>query len=236
LAKHSLSSSRLTGSNGSNSSEKASENIFEVVDLWSYERRYGASGFTVIAGIDEAGRGPLAGPVVAACAVIPTTFDLNGIDDSKKLTPSQRNVAFSRIEAHATCFAVGIVDSAEIDRINILKATHLAMQRAVDALPLRPHVLLIDGRPVPTMAECEHIAIVGGDALSASIAAASIVAKVTRDRIMIEYASIYPRYGFDKHKGYSCPEHKEALQTCGPCPIHRRSFAPVAAAFEPSLF
>jgi ribonuclease HII len=201
----------------------------EDVDPWYFERSFYARGLSQIVGVDEAGRGPLAGPVVAACVHLPNNFDCSGIDDSKKLTAAQREVAYARIGMHALAWTVGIVSCTDIDRLNILQATHLAMHRAVESLSFTPEVVLIDGRAVPPMADCEHLAIVGGDGLSISIAAASIVAKVTRDRLMVGFAELYPAYGFDKHKGYGCQSHLDALRSHGPCPIHRRSFAPVAA-------
>ncbi len=209
--------------------------VGSIRDLWSYERTLEAEGLTPIAGVDEAGRGPLAGPVVAACAIIPFHFCLDGINDSKQLTAKQREQSYERLIASETLYAIGIVDSDEIDRINILKATHIAMHRAVTAMTVTPLALLIDGLPVPTMSSCRHVALVGGDALSASIAAASILAKVTRDRLMCEYAAIFPQYGFDQHKGYGSAHHLKALRKHGPCPIHRRSFSPISTMVRPSL-
>lgn len=199
----------------------------EEIDIWKPERALMAEGFGRIAGIDEAGRGPLAGPVVAACVVLPPNFDPNGIDDSKKLTPKQRETAFVRIAAGAIAIGVGLVDSTEIDRINILRATHLAMRLALAELNRAPDALLIDGLPVPNLPCPRQQAIVGGDSASISIAAASIVAKVTRDRLMRACDVDYPAYGFAQNKGYSCAYHLAALAEHGPCPLHRRSFAPV---------
>jgi len=185
-------------------------------------------GHARIAGVDEAGRGPLAGPVVAACVILPLDFDCEGIDDSKKLSPTRRDAAYSRIVSSAVAYGIGLADVAEIDAINILRATHKAMFRAVSALPEAPGVLLIDGLPVPDLPCPIQRAIIGGDAASVSIGAASILAKVTRDRMMIDYDAQYPIYGFRRHKGYGSSEHLEALLRYGPCPLHRLSFAPVA--------
>jgi ribonuclease HII len=188
-----------------------------------------------IGGVDEAGRGPLAGPVVACCAVIPSDFDFTGINDSKKLTSKRREKIFERIIAEKIPFGVGIVDSLEIDRINILQATYAAMRLAVAQMPFPPDMLLIDGLPVPKLSQSPQTAIVGGDGLSASIAAASIIAKVTRDRLMCEYSAIYPEYGFERHKGYGSALHLAAIQQHGPCPIHRQSFAPISTMVSPRL-
>ncbi|HEX5322298.1 MAG TPA: ribonuclease HII [Capsulimonadaceae bacterium] len=198
-----------------------------TADLWANERVLLAEGCRLIGGIDEAGRGPLAGPVVAACVILPVDFSPEGIDDSKKLTEAQRETAFERIERQALAVGVGLVSPEEIDRINILRATHLAMRLALETLGATPDALLVDGLPVPGLA-CERVlALVGGDGLSISIAAASIVAKVTRDRLMRERHSDFPLYRFDKNKGYSSAFHLAALAEHGPCPLHRRSFAPV---------
>jgi len=199
------------------------------LDLWRHERDAWRAGFARVAGIDEAGRGPLAGPVVAACVVLPPGFDLTGINDSKKLTARQRERADLRLRAEAFCFGVGVVDADVVDEINILRATHQAMRLAYAALSPLPDCVLIDGLPVRDFPCTGQRAIVKGDALSASIAAASIIAKVARDRLMCAYDLAYPEYGFAGHKGYGSEKHLEALRRYGPCPIHRRSFAPVAA-------
>jgi ribonuclease HII len=200
----------------------------ESVDLWEHERAARAEGRVVIAGVDEAGRGPLAGPVVAAAVVLPEGFDLSGINDSKKLTEAARERALERIRAEALSVGVGIVHADEIDRLNILRATHRAMRLAVDALTPAPDAVFVDGLPVPGLhPDCRSL--VKGDSRCASIAAASIVAKVTRDRLMTgEYHARYPEYNFARHKGYPSPEHLAALAAHGPCPLHRRSFGPVA--------
>jgi ribonuclease HII len=203
--------------------------------LWQYEKSCLADGFSFVAGVDEAGRGPLAGPVVAACVVLPHSFDLTGINDSKKLTAKQRDAAYSRIRQQATAFGIGIAEVDEIDRINILRASHMAMVRAIEQLPMPPDAILVDGLPVPILPCAHQRAIVKGDSASASIAAASILAKVTRDRILCELDALYPRYGFAKHKGYGSAAHLDALRQHGPCPVHRRSFAPVANSLKLDL-
>ncbi len=202
---------------------------FPVTDWWQYERGARAAGHDVIAGLDEVGRGPLAGPVVAACVILPEGFRLDGINDSKKLTERGREKAEARIREEAVAIGLGIVEPETIDRINILQASRQAMRDALLSLDAPPDCALIDGLPVPTFPCAHQQAIVGGDGLCASIAAASIVAKVARDRMMRAYHAVYPEYGFDGHKGYGAAKHLEALRAHGPCPIHRRSFAPVAA-------
>jgi ribonuclease HII len=198
------------------------------------ERELWAAGWRCFAGIDEAGRGPLAGPVVAAAVVLPTDWIRSGmpaglrdLNDSKQLTEAQREEFFGQLTTHPGV-AFGIAESAadEIDAINILQATHRAMNRALERLPTRPDHALVDGRPVKTLA-LAHTALVKGDARSYSIAAASVLAKVTRDRAMLAAHARWPDYGFDRHKGYPTPEHLAALRVHGPCPIHRRSFAPI---------
>jgi ribonuclease HII len=189
-----------------------------------------ARGFFSVAGLDEAGRGPLAGPVVAAAVILPENYTLTGLDDSKKLSAARREKLFASLASDPrVIWATGTADVAEIDRLNILRATHLAMARSVKGLPRKPHHALVDGLPVRGL-PVSHTALVGGDALSLSIAAASIMAKVTRDRHMVGLDERFPQYGFARHKGYGVREHLEALQRHGPCPIHRRSFAPVAHA------
>ncbi len=202
---------------------------------FSRERALRARGFVLIAGVDEAGRGPLAGPVVAAAVILPDDFALDGLTDSKKVSAPKREKIYAMLTAAAEVrWAVAEASVEEIDRLNILRATHLAMARAIEALPQQPHHALVDGLPVRGL-PVEHTALVGGDALSLSIAAASIIAKVTRDRLMVELDQHYPQYGFARHKGYGVREHLEALRKHGPCPVHRRTFAPVAQtqlAFE----
>lgn len=193
-----------------------------------HEREFHERGIFPIAGVDEAGRGPLAGPVVAAAVILPLKFRARGLDDSKKLTASARDEHYERIVNDETVvWAVAIRDPEAIDRVNILRATHEAMREAVTSLLLPAVHALIDGLPVRPF-PIEHTALVGGDGLSLSIAAASVVAKVTRDRLMHEHANTWPQYGFERHKGYATPEHLASLRQHGPCPIHRRSFEPVA--------
>jgi ribonuclease HII len=200
----------------------------------SFERRLWMKGVSLVAGVDEAGRGPLAGPVVAAAAILPSEFPLTEVNDSKQLPENVREQLFETLTDRGTlvCYGVGVAEPAEIDRFNILQATYLAMQRAVAALSVRPEHLLIDGLPAPLFSRSQT-AIVGGDAKSMSIAAASIIAKVTRDRMMRDWHKHFPQYGFYQNKGYGTPSHLESLQIHGPCPIHRRSFAPVAQTHFP---
>lgn len=199
---------------------------------WNWEQYWWTKGYSQIAGVDEAGVGPLAGPVVAAAVVLPKDFDVAGLGDSKRLTARQREEQFKRLRRDALALEVAVVDADLIDRLNILQAARLAMRRAVAALGERCEAVLVDGRTVPDM-PAPSLAVVRGDAQSPSIAAASIVAKVTRDRLMVEYAERYPGYGFERHKGYPTAAHLEALERLGPCPIHRRSFGPVARWKEP---
>lgn len=194
-----------------------------------FEKRAGRRGFLSVAGIDEAGRGPLAGPVVAAAVMLPPGLNLPAVKDSKKLTADQRERCCGEILACALAVGVGCVDACEIDRTNILQATFAAMVQAVSSLQRTPDYLLIDGPyglPLPLAQE----GIPGGDGRSLSIAAASIVAKVRRDCLMREYHALYPCYGFESHKGYGTAQHLEALRVHGPCPIHRRSFRGVLSS------
>lgn len=195
-----------------------------------HELRLSGSGYSIIAGIDEAGRGPLAGSVFASAVVLPCGFIPQGINDSKKLSPRVREQLHQQLTSEPdVLWAVAKKSAAEIDRLNILRATHAAMRAAWELLEPRPDHVLIDGLPVPQF-PCPQTALVGGDAISLSIAAASIIAKVERDREMEKMDRLYPEYGFAKHKGYPTPEHFAKLRLHGPCPIHRRSFAPVAQA------
>ena len=188
--------------------------------MWEIED---SLGLHPICGVDEAGRGPLAGPVCAAAVILPEHLQIPGLTDSKKLTDKKRRELFPIIQEQAIAYGIGLASESEIDEINILQATFLAMGRALEQLSVRPALALIDGNretdfglPVKT--------VVKGDSLSANIAAASILAKVTRDNLMLELAQQYPEYGFDIHKGYGTKAHYEALRTYGPCPMHRRSF------------
>jgi ribonuclease HII len=184
----------------------------------------------LMAGVDEAGRGPLAGPVVAAAVILDDAKRIRGLADSKVLTPLQRERLYDQIREKALCCAVGEATVGEIDTLNILHATMLAMSRAVEGLRLKPAKVLVDGNRLPRLdVLCE--AVVGGDAKVKSISAASIVAKVTRDRMLAQLHEEFPQYGFATHKGYGTPEHLEALRTHGPCVHHRKHFSPVAASF-----
>jgi len=192
-------------------------------DLWTFEKKARQQGHPIIAGIDEAGRGPLAGPVVSAAVILPVDADLPGIDDSKKLTPARRNRLYDRLYAVARSIGIGVVDAGEIDRINILQASLRAMAMAVANLSPRPDCLLIDGIfTIPS--DLPQQAIKKGDALSISIAAASIVAKVTRDRMMGQADELFPEFGFGRHKGYPTRAHREAIARHGCSPLHRRTF------------
>lgn len=193
----------------------------------NYEKEIWAKG-RIPAGVDEAGRGPLAGPVVAAAVVLPDDCEIKDLDDSKKLTPFRRNILFEEIKSVAISYAIGIVEPDEIDRINILRAALLAMEISVKKLTTKPDHLLIDGNQRISLLLMQET-IVKGDSKSCSIAAASIIAKVTRDSIMEEYDLVYPEYNFKGHKGYPTKEHYDAIRKHGPCPIHRKSFKGVLA-------
>ncbi len=193
------------------------------VDLRAIENAIRAEGFRLICGVDEAGRGPLAGPVCAAAVILPADLVIEGLNDSKKLTEKKREALFPLICEKALAFSIAFSEVEEIERENILNATFLAMNRAIGGLSMTPDLALIDGnqnRGIRFESRC----IIGGDGKCASIAAASVLAKVTRDRKMTELAEQYPQYGFEKHKGYGTKAHYEALRRYGPCPIHRMSF------------
>ncbi|NQT92340.1 MAG: ribonuclease HII [Lentisphaerae bacterium] len=202
-----------------------------------YERQHWEKGLSLVAGIDEAGRGPLAGPVMAAAVILEPDFAvaeekgvLSGLTDSKKLSPRKREAFLGILmDSPSVLIGVGTASVEEIDQFNILRATHLAMRRAIDALPRVPEHVLIDGREVKGL-DVSSTAIVGGDGKSLSIAGASVVAKVLRDRGMVELDSLYPVYGFARHKGYGSSAHIQALYEYGPAPVHRRSFRPVREA------
>lgn len=183
------------------------------------------------AGVDEAGRGPLAGPVAVAAIILPGKYDLEFLDDSKRLSAKKREWLAPQIEDQAITFCVEFVEVEEIDRVNILQATLNGMQRAVQKLSPPPERVMVDGNRTPNLS-CEVKAVTGGDGLIASISAASILAKVYRDRLMLSMHRLYPGYGFDRHKGYPTAYHLERLRALGPCPIHRTSFAPVRRAIE----
>lgn len=188
------------------------------------EQSLRCKGFRKIAGVDEAGRGPLAGPVVAAACLFPPGVAVEGVDDSKKLSPKRRDELYGKLKSTGISIGVGVVDAAEIDRINIFQATIKAMQLAVDELSEPPDYLLVDGLQLP-YPSIPVEKVIRGDQLCHAIAAASIVAKEVRDRMMEGYDSQYPEYGFAKHKGYGTEFHREALARYGPCPIHRQSFS-----------
>ena len=191
-------------------------------ELFEFEDQYTEKGYTAIAGIDEAGRGPLAGPVVAACAIMPLDDIIEGINDSKKLSEKKREALFEQIKEKALAFSIVEMPAEVIDDINILEATKKAMIQCVTELAIKPDVVFIDA--VKLNLPYETLSIIKGDARSYNIAAASILAKVHRDRLMREYAKIYPEYGFAKHKGYGTSEHIRALKEFGPCPLHRALF------------
>jgi len=198
-----------------------------------YEKQAHQEGWTLVAGVDEAGRGCLAGPVVASAAILPSDFSLEGLDDSKVLTEQTRERLYPIILEAAVSIGVGFASAGEIDRFNILRATHLAMQRAVDALKPSAELLLVDGnQPLP--GRLPQRTIVKGDSRVLSIAAASVVAKVSRDRWMVIQASKFPQYGFSKHKGYGTRRHRAAIVAHGPCPLHRRTFRGVIEHLEPA--
>ena len=191
--------------------------------MWEIEDPFYDQGLQVICGVDEAGRGPLAGPVCAAAVILPRGLEIPGLNDSKKLSDKRRRELFPEIQKQALAFGIGFASEKEIDAINILQATFLAMERALAQLPVKPELVLIDGNrekdfgiPVKT--------VVKGDSLSANIAAASILAKVSRDDVMLEMAREYPQYGFEIHKGYGTKAHYDALRQFGPSPIHRKTF------------
>lgn len=183
----------------------------------------------IVCGVDEAGRGPLAGPVVAGAVILNKRKTPLGLNDSKKLSVKQRELLFEHIKTHHI-WAVGVASVEEIDTLNILQATKLAMRRAVEGLSSAPNTALVDGNQPPELA-CDTVTVIKGDSLSLSIAAASVIAKVTRDGMMRELALQYPHYGFESHAGYGTKAHLDALSRLGACAIHRRSFAPVAAAY-----
>ncbi len=193
------------------------------MDWYAYEKRAGERGFSAVCGIDEAGRGPLAGPVCAAAVILPPDCDIPGLNDSKKLSEKKREALFPVIQEKALAFGIGWATAEEIDRVNILQATFLAMARAVEALPAPADYALVDGNRMPPL-PIPGETIVKGDATSASIAAASILAKVSRDRLLRQLDEEHPEYGFAKHKGYGTKAHYEAIRKYGLLPEHRRSF------------
>jgi len=193
------------------------------MNKFSFEKKVWRQGITHLAGVDEAGRGPLAGPVVAAAVIFAPNVAIDGVDDCKQISAERRIELYPQIITHCVSFGVGIVGVADIDRVNIYQAAMLAMKRAVADLSPAPQHVLVDGRAIPDF-EIPQTAIVKGDAKSFTIGAASIIAKVVRDIIMIDYHRQFPHYGFEQHKGYPTPAHYAALRQFGPCAIHRRSF------------
>ncbi|EJP20513.1 ribonuclease HII [Lachnoanaerobaculum sp. ICM7] len=203
------------------SEEKLALERVRLEGMREFENKY--SDLAYVAGIDEAGRGPLAGPVVAAAVILPKDIFLPFLNDSKKVTEKRRDVLFDEIKQNAIAYGIGIASNTLIDEINILQATYEAMREAINALEKTPDVLLVDAVHIPDI-NIKQVGIVKGDAKSVNIAAASILAKVTRDRIMVEYDKIYPEYGFASNKGYGTATHIAALKEVGPCAIHRKSF------------
>jgi ribonuclease HII len=196
------------------------------MDIYHHDETFRKRGFTIIAGVDEAGRGPLAGPVVAAAVILPANLTITGLRDSKKVPEQERGRLFWDILSSSLDIGVGIVEHEEIDRINILQATRLAMKKAVADLRMIPDALIIDAVTLPSVS-MKQFSIIKADAKSASVAAASLIAKYSRDMIMLRYHSLYPEYNFRKHKGYGTAEHIRLLNLYGPCSIHRKSFRKV---------
>ena len=198
------------------------------MDLWTPEREQWNKGHSLLCGVDEAGAGPLAGPVYAAAVILPRKIDIPGLNDSKKLTEKKREILFDEITLRAEAWSVAFATAEEIDGLDILNARMLAMQRAIDGLPVKPDLCLIDGsrdHGSRVSIEAPHVTLIGGDGKSASIAAASILAKVSRDRyVSQELDALYPQYGFARHKGYGTKAHYAALDQYGPCPAHRKTF------------
>lgn len=232
--KHPHTQEKITQTLNTSNDENRLE-VFRLRQLLCYEEKARKNGFQVIAGVDEAGRGPLAGPVVAAACIIPADIFFEGVDDSKKLSPKQRLKLFNAISTHPqVIYSVAVIDHAEIDKVNIYQATILAMIEAVDALKTEPDYLLVDGLTLPHPSIPSE-GIIKGDAKSQSIAAASILAKETRDRIMLEYHQKWPQYGFDRHKGYGTAAHIQAIHEHGPCAIHRTTFEPIKSLVHQQL-
>ena len=191
---------------------------------YTHESEKIAKGYTAVCGVDEAGRGPLAGPVCAAAVILPEGLEIEGLNDSKKLSEKRREALYDVIKEKAIAYSIAFASVEEIEEHNILQATFMAMTRAVEGLSIKADYALIDGNKIPPQLQMPADYIIGGDAISASIAAASVLAKVTRDRLMVEMEDIYPGYDFKKHKGYGTKVHREALLELGPSPIHRISF------------
>ncbi len=193
-------------------------------ELWIFEHDMMDRGYSLICGVDEAGRGPLAGPVCAAAVILPPDLEIPGLNDSKKLSEKKRDELYDIIIEQAVAYGIAMASEQKIDEINILQATFLAMKRAVESLPQKPDFVLVDGNREPDLGDLPLKTIVKGDSRSANIAAASILAKVTRDRYMMELDKEYPQYGFAVHKGYGTRKHYDALEEFGACPAHRRTF------------
>jgi ribonuclease HII len=204
---------------------RARAETWRLKRLLAIEAEYWDDGVEHVAGVDEAGRGPLAGPVLAAAVVLPPRLAIRGVDDSKRLTFERRELLFDEIRECATAIAIGAASTREVDRLNILRASHLAMARALDKLPVRPQQIIIDGLAVPALGR-DHRAIVDGDEKVHCVACASIVAKVVRDRLMRLLSGRYPAYGWEHNAGYGTPDHREAILAEGLTPHHRRSFEP----------
>lgn len=194
------------------------------MDWLFYENEAINKGYDIVCGVDEAGRGPLAGPVFAAAVILPKGHIVDGVNDSKKLSEKKRDMLYDKIIDECVCYSIGTASEKEIDEINILQATFLAMRRAVEGLEIKPQFALVDGNRTPMLNGVEVETVVKGDAKSASIAAASIIAKVSRDRYMLEMAEKYPEYHFEKHKGYGTKLHYEIIEQYGICELHRKSF------------
>ncbi|HNZ78098.1 MAG TPA: ribonuclease HII [Bacilli bacterium] len=201
-----------------------------MIDLYEYENSLVATGYRNIVGVDEAGRGPMAGPLVVAACLLPLDDKIIGLNDSKKLTPKKREELYNIIKEKAIEYHIEVIDVGEVDKLNVYKASKWGMEQCIKQFKTPIDYVLSDAMPLDI--DLEYLAIVKGDAKSASIAAASILAKVTRDHIMIDFDEVYPQYGFKKHKGYITKEHKSALEKYGVCPLHRRSFAPVIEAIR----
>lgn len=204
--------------------QKHERELLRLEELSKFEKEYNAKGYELIGGIDEAGRGPLAGPVVAACVILPKGCVIEGVNDSKKLSEKKREALYEEITQKAVAWGVGIMDNNVIDDINILEATRKAMTHTIEELEVKPDYIFIDAEKKVDTKGIPYLPIVKGDALSISIASASIIAKVTRDRMMREYDKMFPEYGFEKHKGYGTKAHTEAIREHGLTMIHRKSF------------
>lgn len=197
-----------------------------IKDIYNYERELTSKGYINIAGTDEAGRGPMAGPLVVASCILPSTYTLDGLDDSKKISPKMRDKLFDIIKRDAIEYHIEVISVEDVDRLNVYAASKLGMERCIKAYQTRVDYVLSDAMPLDI--DIPYLSIIKGDAKSASIAASSILAKVTRDRIMVELDKKYPEYNFKKHKGYVTKEHLEAIKKYGVCEVHRKSFSPVA--------